>query len=225
MPSGEVLILAGDTWYLDRDYSKHPVIKSVAQQYEQVILIPGNHEYYSGYNFSEAGTSFVKEILPNVKMVNNTVLRVQEIDIICSTLWSKIERNPIGVMNGMADFDLIKKDGRKINYRDYNSAHSDCLSFIDKALSTAGKKIVVTHHLPSNICNAKEFANSMLNEAFCVDLTDMIYNSDASYWIYGHSHRNVEKKVLNETELITNQLGYVSYNEHMNYRNDAYVEI
>ena len=53
-----------------------------------------------------------------------------------------------------------------------------------------------------------------LNGAFTVDLTDYITNNPIDYWIYGHSHRNIDK-IIGGTKCVTNQLGYVFYNEHL----------
>ncbi len=71
------------------------------------------------------------------------------------------------------------------------------------------KKVVITHHLPSPLCNAEEHNNSKINEAFCVDLTDFIEQSKVDYWVYGHNHRNKPAFKIGQTTMLTNQLGYV----------------
>ena len=44
---GDVLVLAGDIGYIgDDNYSKHPFWDWASQNYKQVIVIPGNHEFY-----------------------------------------------------------------------------------------------------------------------------------------------------------------------------------
>lgn len=48
--NGEVLVLAGDIGYIgDENYSKHPFWDWAADNYEKVIVIPGNHEFYKMY--------------------------------------------------------------------------------------------------------------------------------------------------------------------------------
>ena len=37
----------------------------------------------------------------------------------------------------------------------------------------------------------------------------------AEYWIYGHSHRNIND-VIGKTQCVSNQLGYVFSGEHRN---------
>jgi len=69
-----------------------------------------------------------------------------------------------------------------------------------------------------------EFAGSPINGAFTVELGNMIANSRIKYWIYGHSHRNINK-LIGKAECVSNQLGYVSHGEHQSFRQDAIIEI
>ncbi len=80
-------------------------------------------------------------------------------------------------------------------------------------------KIVVTHHVPSFQLSAYEFLGSKINSAFTVELFDFIEASNVDYWIYGHSHRNINLRIGN-TECVTNQLGYVFANEHFGFKHD-----
>lgn len=73
-------------------------------------------------------------------------------------------------------------------------------------------KIVLTHHVLTHLCTAEEFRGSTISGAFTVELGDYIADSGIDYWIYGHSHRNIDAQIGN-TRLISNQLGYISHNE------------
>ena len=45
--AAEVLVLAGDIGYIgDDNYSRHPFWNWASENYRQVIVIPGNHEFY-----------------------------------------------------------------------------------------------------------------------------------------------------------------------------------
>lgn len=47
IPVDDVLILAGDIGYLgDENYSRHPFWDWCADNYQQTVVIPGNHEFY-----------------------------------------------------------------------------------------------------------------------------------------------------------------------------------
>ena len=49
--AGDVLLLAGDTIYLGQEsLMKHPFWQWASDHYEQVLAVPGNHEYYIDYH-------------------------------------------------------------------------------------------------------------------------------------------------------------------------------
>ena len=101
-----------------------------------------------------------------------------------------------------------------------------CLAFLKKALadSRASKKIVVTHHVPSFQMQCPKFADSQANGAFTVELEDYIKNSGINYWIYGHSHYNVDVEIGN-TRCVSNQLGYVFHGEQRSFNPCKYIEL
>lgn len=84
-PKGEILIIAGDTYYLNRNYAKLDFIKRVSDEFKAVYLIPGNHEYYEGYDVSKASNPFCFEIKDNVKLLNNTTVQIEDVNFIFST--------------------------------------------------------------------------------------------------------------------------------------------
>ena len=75
----------------------------------------------------------------------------------------------------------------------------------------------------SKLC-APEFEGSELNGAFTVEHEDFIKNSDIDYWIYGHSHRNIDK-IIGSTSCVSNQLGYVFANEHKSFIADKTISL
>ena len=225
IPKGDVLIVAGDTYYMERDFSQLDFIEKVAQDFEYVYLIPGNHEYYGGFDISTALKPFFKEIRENVFLVNNYTIVLNNTRLIFSTMWSKIQRNVMEVMCGMTDFRAIKYKGEKFTVNHFNEIHEAAFTFISKEVKKAGKKIVITHHLPSNACNIEEYKGSVLNEAFCVDKTQFILDHDIDYWVYGHSHRNIKDFKIGKTTMVTNQLGYVGWNEHRGFDYEKMIEI
>lgn len=63
--------------------------------------------------------------------------------------------------------------------------------------------------------------NNALNEAVAVELFDLIETDGPDYWIFGHHHQNISDFKIGKTELSTNQLGYVRYNEHHLFKQNA----
>ena len=73
---------------------------------------------------------------------------------------------------------------------------------------------MVTHHLPTLSVVAPQHKGSVLNGAFATELGDFIADSRIDVWIYGHSHTNIDT-VIGNTRIVSNQLGYICYNEHL----------
>lgn len=215
--SGDILILAGDIGYLgDQNYQNHPFWDWASDNYQKVLVVLGNHEFYKYYDLSAIDDGTIGEIRPNVHYYYNKVVRIDNVDFILSTLWSHIEEKDAPFCERcITDFRRIMYGNNNLTYREFNIEHDRCLTFINTAVaqSDAKYKIVVTHHVPSYSLCAPEFEGSSLNGAFAVELEDFINDSGIEYWIYGHSHRNIDK-VIGNTRCVTNQLGYVFAGEH-----------
>jgi len=225
IPKGDILIIAGDTFYLDRDYGELEFIKKVSKEFQSVYLIPGNHEYYGGFDVSTALESTCQKVLENVFIVNNHTIEHDDIKLIFSTMWSKIQSNFLEVLRGMADFRYIKFKGEPFSINHFNEIHAASFEFLSDEVKKKGKKVVITHHLPSSLCNIEEYKGSILNDAFCVEKTDFITNHEIDYWIYGHSHRNLKDFTIGDTKMITNQFGYVGMNEHYSFNYEKVIEV
>ncbi|MEN0046046.1 MAG: metallophosphoesterase [Bacteroidota bacterium] len=219
-PVGEVLLLAGDTHHLGKTMCQHPFFDWVSDHFEQVFLIPGNHEFYGGFDAKVAmELEYEFMIRPNVTLVNNTTRTIGDTRIIFTTLWSKVVRHVLQVYRGMNDFHVINFDNQRLTIDKYNELFEFSFTFLKEALAIpyGGKTIVVTHHLPSDHCNLMKYRNSIINEGFCTDLTDFILDCNADYWIYGHSHGNKDAFTIGATKMLTNQLGYVEMGEQMRF--------
>ncbi len=99
-----------------------------------------------------------------------------------------------------------------------------CRKYLAESKSTAKYKVVVTHHVPSFQLSSPEFEGSSSNGAFNVELEDYIKESGINYWIYGHSHRNIDK-TIGSTQCLSNQLGYVFAGEHQTFNHSAVITL
>lgn len=221
--TGDILLVAGDTAYLDLPtsecdtYSEYKFWDWASLHYSQVIVCLGNHDFYGYYDLSSMRNGFCKQIRHNVRAYYNSIVHLDDMDIIVSTLWSKIEpQNAFQTEQSVSDFYRIMYGEHRLTADDFNHEHDRCLAFIKQAVSeSAAKKIIVlTHHVPTQLCTAAEFINSTINGAFTVELGDFIADSQINYWIYGHSHRNI-KAQIGDTLIVSNQLGYISHREHL----------
>jgi predicted phosphohydrolase len=226
--AGDILILAGDIGYLgDENYARHPFWDWATENFNQVICCMGNHEFYKGYDIATLQDGCSLEIRQNIHSYYNKVIHLPDIDIIVSTLWSNIPlREAYYTEQVISDFKRIRFDGEILTFAEFNQEHQRCLSFIKNAVaeSNAKHKIVVTHHVPSFKMADPKFKGSLANGAFTVELSDYIEKSDIEYWIFGHSHYNVDIKIGN-TQCVSNQLGYVFSNEHTTFAPDKIIEV
>jgi predicted phosphodiesterase len=227
-PVGDVLVLAGDIGYLDTDsYTKHPFWDWASTNYERVIVAVGNHELYQYYDLAKMPQGVVCKIRKNVFCYYNAVVRAGNADIIISTLWSKIPpQNAFWTEKNVSDFYRIRYNGYRLSADTFNAEHERCLSFVKDKVSQSKVEhiVVVTHHVPSFILSSPDFRGSRINGAFTVELSDYIETSPIKYWIYGHSHRNIDCAIGN-TCCVSNQLGYVSQNENLSFNAEKIIEI
>ena len=226
-PEGEILVLAGDIILL-KDLQEHEdFFTFCADHFEATYWIPGNHEYYHG-DLGRAESPLMQKIKKNVWLVNNVIMPYKHLNLICSTLWSKITPlHAFDIQRSVSDFFTIRWNENKFTSRQFNELHRESMSFLQKALleCAGSKNIIVTHHVPTLYHYPQQYRNSAINEAFAVVLYDFIENSGAAYWIYGHHHTNIPAFTIGTTIMVTNQLGYVQQNEHQLFDRSAIIEL
>lgn len=229
IPSADILVLAGDIGYFgDANYKTHPFWDWASRNYKQVIVIPGNHELYKLFDINELNEGWTLEIRNNIRAYYNCIIPLdEETDLIVSTLWAKVPPSEEYLTEHcVSDFKRIRNGEYCLSAQRFNDEHDRCRDFIEKAVAESNAKniIVATHHVPSFALMSDEFRGSSLNGAFTVELGSYIADSRINYWIYGHSHRNIDK-TIGHTQCVSNQLGYVFQNEHQSFRRDAFIEI
>jgi len=220
-PIGDVLVLAGDIVPFKVMAQYADFFTYVSENFKTTYWIPGNHEYYYSDVTEKSGT-FMEKIKENVFLVNNKTVILDDVKFIFSTLWSKIRpENEWYIERGMSDFKVIKNGQFRFSSSKFNELHEDCVDFLKQELAEnhANKTVVVSHHVPTLMNYPEAFKNSVLNNAFTVELFDLIEVSGTDAWIYGHSHVNTPNFSIGSTRLLTNQLGYVRNNEHTSFGN------
>ena len=226
-PIGEILLLAGDIQPFALHKQPCEFMDFVADNFEAVYWIPGNHEYYH-FDLGTVASPLFEKFRQNVFLINNQTITYKNINIICSTLWSHIStQNEFTVQQNVNDFHLIKMNGNKFTPAHFNHLHQTDLAFLQNAIPTsvAEKTIVMTHHVPTLMNYPAQYKGSNINQAFAVELFDFIESSNVPYWIYGHHHFNTPDFKIGNTTMLTNQLGYVQNNEHKLFKNNSIIEI
>lgn len=142
--TGDVLVLAGDIFYLKDNVA--PLTKFwkwASENYRQVLIVPGNHEYYNYSDVMERGLQWRGMFRENVGYYQNQVVRVNDIDFVLSTLWSRINPNDeYFVWKGMNDFRQIKFDGSCFRWMTSTGCTRLVLALSGKALRIALRPIL-----------------------------------------------------------------------------------
>lgn len=241
---GDILIIAGDLVPFDKLNIFKSYLVEICEKFEKVFWLPGNHEYYfSKYRFDyEKG--FVENPIPsinNLYLIDNECITIGKTKIIFSTMWSKIQpENSLEIASSVNDFyqigvfDEVRGGKRKLRVSDFNQYHRTALEFIvaevdkaktEKEIGNIEEIIVVTHHVPTLLEYPLKYIGSKINNAFVVDLTEYIETSDIDFWIHGHHHYNHDNFLIGKTKILTNQLGYVRYNEQQGFDWNNVIEI
>ncbi len=226
-PVAEVLVLAGDIVPFALMDKHKDFFSYVADHFETTYWLPGNHEYYH-FDIAKKSGVLHEKIRSNVFLVNNTSVMHKQVKLIFSTLWSKIsEGHQWQIERSLNDFHIIKHKGLRYSGEQYNQLHEECLASILKELKLvkAEKVAVFTHHCPTFLNYPEQYKGDVLNEAFAVELHDMIEASNIAYWAYGHHHSNIPEFSIGNTKLITNQLGYVQRDEHRLFETNKCIEL
>ena len=225
-PVGDVLVLAGDVSYLgDRKMWKWPFWDWCAEHFRETFVVPGNHEFYGGFDIGKTLTDYIQDARSNVHYLNNKSVVLEDVELFFTTLWTKIDPLKLwSVQQGMNDFRLGKLNGKRFCANDVDDLHQLCMQWLSGALaaSTAKHKVVVTHHCPTMRKEFNSYPGGTLNSAFQVDLDAFIEDSEVDYWIYGHTHfGGGAGSMIGQTKLLSNQLGYVLQNEHLSFDGKA----
>lgn len=226
-PVGNVLVLAGDIVPFAVLDKHKDFFSYVADHFETTYWLPGNHEYYH-FDIAEKSGLLNEAIRSNVFLVNNTSVVHEGVKLIFSTLWSHISPGyQWQIERSLNDFHLIKHKGFRFSAEQYNQLHAESLAFIQNELKTVQeeKTAVFSHHCPTFLNYPEQYKGDVLNEAFAVELHDLIESSNIDYWAYGHHHSNIPEFSIGKTKLITNQLGYVQRKEHLKFETNKVIDI
>jgi len=118
----------------------------------------------------------------------------------------------------MNDFHLIRYNGNRLTAEDLAIEHKQSLRFIeDELFAERGnlKTVVLTHHVPTFLHYPPEYLGDLLNEAFAVELKELISETQPDFWIFGHHHKNITPFKMGNTNMLTNQLGYIRAEENL----------
>lgn len=224
LPGGEVLIVAGDMFEVRslfrndggqaRAIAKRlwRFLNEEFKKYEDVIYVPGNHEYY-GRSIEEAHTLLEMHLPTKVSLLQNSTLTMRGHHIHGCTLWTDMNRDSpqthLVLRHSMNDFRCI--DGFS-THRAF-VLHHNYRSVLEQMLDVATHPvIVVTHHAPTYASVPEEYKDDIyLNGGYASDLSELILaNPKIKLWCHGHMHKGSDYMV-GETRVVCHPRGYLGY--------------
>jgi UDP-2,3-diacylglucosamine pyrophosphatase LpxH len=231
----DALVLAGDITVLNLcNWAVHPgedcnemegwFVDRLAD-YELVLHVPGNHEYYGGtfLNYQSKFAEWTQHINAIAKARGYkgifycgdryTVMK-DGVKFICATLWTDFHRNdPMVSMRAlqmMSDYSQIKFDKKRLLPAQILQEHEESRAFIEKEIANYdGKKVVVTHHAPSaQSVHAVYKSRDLDNYLYYSDLDHLVEQVDL--WCHGHTHRCFDYNI-GKGRVVCNPRGYFPY--------------
>ena len=218
----EILIVAGDIGFSTTKNESgevviHPgyiqVLKYFRIRWKHIIIVPGNHEYYT----SGVSVETVNNLLSNqceamgIEFLNKDTVELFGYTFIGCTLWSPMKK------------DIFKRNKKEnwnfITHSELIELHKNHRMWLENTLEKyriksdangaylRDKIIVITHHLPSQRVLNGKYQNDNFNftrSAYISDMDNIIYkyNFLIPFWFCGHSHMSEYERFSNT--IVTN---------------------
>lgn len=227
--SGDVLLLCGDilvSKYVEKSKIYNKFLSECSKNYEKVLYIFGNHEYYGGdiVQVDAWLPNYISEKFNNITVLNGTSYTLNDAWIVVgATLWTNYnDEDPLVMLNtkrSLNDFQRITFSGKSLRPEFIVDLNKEHLQAIKNTVSTNANKniIVMTHHAPSSRSIHEVYRFSVINGAYANNLDNFISeNTNIKYWLHGHTHFGWDYKI-NQCRVICNPYGYFNYDYEENY--------
>jgi Icc-related predicted phosphoesterase len=212
--AADVTILAGD---IANGEHAIAVAKLAAFAQSQVIVVPGNHEYYGGQrNQVLAQMRAAVAATPHVHLLDQDSVTIQGVRFLGATLWTDYALHGIDQIDAaiafatprMVDYRLIRADsGELFSAKDSIALHHQARHWLGAQLKqpVPEKTVVITHHAPHPLSVHARFTGNIVNPAFVSDLSEMM--GVPELWVHGHAHNGFDYLVAG-TRVVANPAGY-----------------
>lgn len=219
-PVAPYLALVGDIGV--PDLSSYAVfLKWCSQNWKEIFLVAGNHEYYNVR--CEIKTDMmskkekIKQIcqgLPNVHFLDCSSVYLPEYNlrILGCTLWSDIpdcvKEKAITSMNDsrqilhLKDVPLTPWSVSELHVKERQWLNQE----IHQCELTNERCLVLTHYLPSFMLIHEKFQGHFLNSCFASHCDDL-FRPPVVGWICGHTHIGM-KRFIHGIPVVLNPFGY-----------------
>jgi len=225
-PKSDYIIIAGDLAHSMDNGIKF--IKALKEYYKRIIMVFGNHDYYMTEKEFKKYPSYKEKIADyksklDIDILDGDLIEIEGIKIFgcgmwydfsyLNTYWANTFPNEHfkGKLwsDTMNDSNWIKELKGNTHTESYNNVMNLFYNEISKFDKYSNADIIVTHVSPVNIPSLmiERYRNDPVSSFFCYNGIDQVKNCIAKYWIFGHTHVELEYELFN-TKMICNPLGY-----------------
>lgn len=176
----------------------------------QVVMIAGNHEFYSGH-LDRTWQKMTAAAAPHVHLLQNEAFVCDGVRFLGTTAWTdfSISGNSqvaaIVASQQMNDYKLIRADEsyRKLRPVDVIKRNRIAYGWLTSELEKSfdGKTVVVTHHAPLACIVGEDH----LSAAYANAWPELVAKADV--WIFGHTHDSMDAGFYG-CRVISNPRGY-----------------
>lgn len=203
--------------YRFREFFNH-----VSMEYDHVIYVTGNHEFYHG-KYPDAYNWILDEMknYPNIHFLDMDDVVIDDIHFVGGTLWTDMNKGDpttMQLIEGMMnDFRIIRNSQR--NYARFSPLdtvihHKATLAYIKKIveLDDTKKYVVVGHHAPTMLSIHEMYKKDVwMNGGYASDLSEFILDHpQIKLWTHGHTHYPFDY-MMGETRIVCNPRGYIGH--------------
>lgn len=190
--SAKNLILAGDIGSIYQEQQLMHFFRSCKSNFETVIFVPGNNEYYTRDGFDKMTFGRLNCILEDICtrcsiiLLNNSCFETDDLIIFGSIWWSFIPEE--------LTMRIQMDNGLQITSDDFNYMHALSRICLNSVIMSKGNKrlLVITHYCPTKMGTM----NSHHRKDDFISLVPYYFSSSEQYlssgkidaWIFGHTH-------------------------------------
>jgi len=210
LAAADVVVLAGDIH--DGEFVPTWARKKFGDK--PIIWVAGNHEYYDHHwdRCLMDMRRFAQHC--GIHFLENDTITIGGVDFLGSTLWTDFE------LMGTKSESITEASHWMVDYRKISGCtpfktierHRASRAWLAEQLAIAPERprVVVTHHYPSPLSTAQEYAEDPVSAAFGSDLPPEFFQG-VDLWIHGHTHFSFDY-VTHGCRVVCNPRGYLRRN-------------
>lgn len=189
------------------------VLSWFSENYNDVILVPGNHEYHNVLP-KEACDDYLRELCDdygNVHYLNHSHVVLNDIKFIGCTLWYSIPKSLHSLYEaGQGDYRHIVTHNGKLTASDVCRWNEEDVNYIESSLDS-GRCVVLTHHPGSEkMTTSYKGDRGKYARAYYNNFEYLMHGKTApELWLSGHTHL-CKREVEGNTLMLSNCKGYPS---------------